>query len=63
MVQAHMSTSGTLTNGEVATGCAACAHPWTAHDAIAARFCNATVSGRFKRGCVCTSRPAVKPPG
>jgi hypothetical protein len=46
--------SGHTANGEVATGCAACPHPWTNHDRIAARFCTATVAGKFSRGCVCT---------
>jgi hypothetical protein len=58
MTNAHVSTAGPRTNGEVDAGCAACAHPWTAHDVIAARFCNATVAGHYERGCVCTN---VKP--
>jgi hypothetical protein len=33
--------------------CAVCPHPWGNHDAIAARFCAATVVGRYSRGCVC----------
>jgi hypothetical protein len=44
-------------NGEVATGCAVCPHPWTFHDQIAARYCTATVQGKFNRGCVCTAHP------
>ena len=47
--------AGHAANGEVATGCAACPHPWTTHDAIAARYCTATVAGKFSRGCVCTA--------
>ncbi len=46
--------SGHSVNGEVSTGCAVCPHPWTGHDRIAARFCTATVSGKFTRGCICT---------
>lgn len=53
--------AGHAANGEVATGCAACSHPWTAHDGIAARFCTATVAGKFTRGCVCTAYPDGKP--
>jgi len=42
---------------EVATGCAACPHAWDFHDRIAARFCTATIAGKFTRGCVCTPYP------
>ncbi|HEV7652604.1 MAG TPA: RGCVC family protein [Actinophytocola sp.] len=45
--------SGHAPDDEVARGCAACPHVWTAHDPIAARFCTATVGGQFSRGCVC----------
>lgn len=54
--QAHIS--GPQTNGQVATGCSVCPHPWTAHDQISARYCNATAAGRHTRGCVCTGYPA-----
>jgi len=50
--------SGDLAGGEVAAGCAACPHPMTFHDQIAARFCTATIAGKFSRGCVC---PAHSP--
>ncbi len=33
--------------------CAACAHPWTTHDALAARFCTATAASSQARGCIC----------
>lgn len=33
--------------------CLACAHPWSAHDVISARFCAATVEAALARGCVC----------
>lgn len=46
------------TKGEMNTGCSACAHPWTAHDQIAIRFCQATSAGRHNRSCVCTVRPS-----
>jgi len=42
---------------EVAAGCAVCPHPWSAHDRIAARFCTATIAGKFSRSCVCTAHP------
>ena len=42
---------------EVAEGCAVCPHPWAFHDRIAARYCTATVAGKFSRGCVCTTYP------
>jgi len=44
-------------DGEATTECAACPHPWPSHDRISARFCTATVDGRFSRGCVCTNFP------
>ncbi|MGY1835649.1 RGCVC family protein [Blastococcus sp. SYSU DS0510] len=33
--------------------CGACPHPRADHDAIAARFCSATVDGAIARGCAC----------
>jgi hypothetical protein len=30
-----------------------CGHPLQRHDAIAARFCEATVAGALTRGCIC----------
>lgn len=33
--------------------CAACTHPWDAHDQIGRRFCTATIAGSYHRGCVC----------
>ncbi len=59
----HTSPSGPQANGEVATGCSVCAHPWTAHDPIAARFCDATAAAGFRRGCVCTTRPRTSTEG
>lgn len=49
--------SGHAANGEVATGCAVCPHPWTAHDRISARYCTATVAAKVSRACVCTPYP------
>jgi hypothetical protein len=43
----------------VTDACAVCPHPWTFHDRIAARYCTATVAGRYSRGCVCTPYPDV----
>ncbi|HET9140383.1 RGCVC family protein [Actinophytocola sp.] len=42
-------------DGSVAAECAVCPHPWDFHDRIAARYCTATISGKFNRGCVCTA--------
>lgn len=36
-----------------AGGCRACVHPWSAHSAIEARFCNATADMSHKRNCIC----------
>jgi hypothetical protein len=30
-----------------------CGHPLDDHDAIARRYCNATLAGVLPRGCVC----------
>ena len=39
--------------------CPVCPHPSDAHDQIGARYCAATVAGKFERGCVCvTGEPA-----
>jgi hypothetical protein len=39
----------------------ACGHPRAEHDAVAARYCAATISGSLARGCVCASRPKASP--
>jgi hypothetical protein len=36
--------------------CLACAHPWSGHDVISARFCTATIASALTRGCVCPVR-------
>jgi hypothetical protein len=36
-----------------APACAGCPHGIDAHDAIALRYCRATVAGALDRGCVC----------
>jgi hypothetical protein len=36
-----------------APACAGCPHALDTHDAIALRYCRATVAGAFDRGCVC----------
>jgi hypothetical protein len=33
--------------------CAACPHPWDAHDVIGVRYCSASVTAGLDRGCVC----------
>jgi hypothetical protein len=48
-------TSGPLTTEPDLKVCAACPHPRDRHDTIATRFCTATVTGGFSRGCVCTA--------
>jgi hypothetical protein len=51
------TASGHPVDDEVAGGCAVCPHPGEFHDRIAARYCTATVAGKFSRGCVCTAYP------
>jgi hypothetical protein len=55
ITDAAVDASGHAVSGATAAVCAVCAHPMTAHDRIAARFCTATVAGQFSRGCVCTA--------
>lgn len=57
--EAHEIPNDSSIDGDVATSCTACAHPMTAHDQIAIRFCNATIAGRHNRGCVCTAQPVT----
>ncbi|HSS38235.1 MAG TPA: RGCVC family protein [Polyangia bacterium] len=33
----------------------ACGHPLAEHDALASRYCQATIRGGLDRGCMCTS--------
>lgn len=33
--------------------CSVCSHPQDGHDAIAARFCAATLDMAITRGCIC----------
>lgn len=40
--------------GETEQRCAVCTHAWTAHDALAVRFCAATRDSNLSRGCICT---------
>jgi hypothetical protein len=35
--------------------CDVCPHPHADHDAIAARFCSATLNNAIARGCICPS--------
>jgi hypothetical protein len=49
------ATAATLTPS--GTACMACGHERDAHDAIAQRFCNATVEHAFTRGCMCRVTP------
>jgi hypothetical protein len=34
-------------------GCCPCGHDDAAHDAIARRYCGATITGNLERGCIC----------
>jgi hypothetical protein len=52
------AVSGPAVDGGDAAGCAVCPHPWDVHDQIATRFCTATITGQFSRGCVCTAYSA-----
>lgn len=47
------TTTGVMRIEQPQDACVACAHPWTAHDVISARFCTATVAAGLLRGCVC----------
>ena len=38
---------------EAGVACGACQHPLDSHDAIARRYCTATLASGFHRGCVC----------
>ncbi len=35
------------------SGCGACGHPETGHDAVGLRWCRATVTSALDRACVC----------
>lgn len=39
---------------DAAPGCAACPHPTADHDAVAERYCRATVTSALDRGCICS---------
>jgi hypothetical protein len=43
---------------EPAAGCDCCVHSWQAHDAMAQRFCGATMAMAHIRGCIC--RPTAE---
>ncbi|GAB3875249.1 RGCVC family protein [Kibdelosporangium lantanae] len=36
--------------------CATCPHPWGGHDPIAVRYCIATATRGYDRGCVCADK-------
>ena len=56
MNQAVPTIESNATTSETETpACAACPHPWAAHDRIAMRFCTATTTENHHRGCVCTA--------
>ncbi|HEX6358627.1 RGCVC family protein [Actinophytocola sp.] len=60
MTDTYPNTSGPGPAGQAVATCSACAHPWGAHDQIAARFCAATTVGHHERGCVCDVPPVVE---
>jgi hypothetical protein len=35
-----------------------CGHPVELHDVIASRYCNVTIIGDLKRGCICPAAAA-----
>jgi hypothetical protein len=55
-------TSPQTADNPVAALCA-CGHRVDGHDAIASRYCNATLAGVLPRGCICVSapEPAARP--
>ena len=57
-----MTTASTVTTfrplindafGEDLEACATCVHTVSDHDAIALRYCKATLVGELTRGCIC----------
>jgi hypothetical protein len=43
------------------TSMCACGHPIDTHDAIATRYCDATLAGVLPRGCICLRTPRPRP--
>ncbi|MFL6143191.1 MAG: RGCVC family protein [Labedaea sp.] len=58
-IDSTFDTLSHVPDGEAVTGCAVCPHPWIGHDQIAARYCTATVAGKFNRACVCSASPEL----
>jgi hypothetical protein len=56
-VPSHDDVTGRLTGEATAPECLACGHPEALHDAIARRYCDATISHAATRGCIC-AKPA-----
>jgi hypothetical protein len=52
IVTARLETAAGATTA-VLEVCTACKHPLPDHDAIAQRYCGATVSAALTRGCIC----------
>ncbi|MGQ0837261.1 RGCVC family protein [Actinokineospora sp.] len=61
MATTELNPSDTVqdTEDDMTGACAVCPHPWAAHDRIAARFCTATIAGKYGRGCVCAGPSGV----
>ena len=49
----HERLPGVTPRSVADTACDACPHPVVDHDAVALRFCRATLHGGTVRGCVC----------
>ena len=49
-------TVGQSSSAESAEDLCVCGHPQAQHDAVAARYCGATIAGSMTRRCVCPGR-------
>ena len=50
------------TPGHLATDAlCVCGHPYSEHDPISVRYCDATITGGLSRGCVCSAAPGNYP--
>jgi hypothetical protein len=53
MRKAPMEIAAQPRSAQSPTTCGCCSHAWTAHDATAQRYCNATLAAALSRGCIC----------
>jgi hypothetical protein len=56
MLMDHLLEEPVLDGPQALAQCT-CGHPMDVHDAIAARYCRATLAGALPRGCICVSVP------